>query len=239
MRAIGSNIVTARYIGDKHVIGRYIGKQQVFGDYIHQGLIHHFDGHNNTGNGTFDPDADVWIDLVTGIQAILQNVSWQNYGVSFTSTASKVFYSGQNVQQYTIFNTHMITDFIGLHPRVFGENPYPTLYLNSNLNYPYSLFAQGKDAPFIPSIIPTQGSVMQAAIRFSGSETVDLFYNGILTANITDVVSYPSPVSTMYIGCREADDRTFTGKIYEHLVYNRALTDDEVYHNYLVSTQRY
>jgi len=125
MRAIGSNTVLLRYIGDKHVIARYIGEERVFIDYLHQGLIHQFDGINNTGTGIYDPNSPVWVDLVSGVQATLQDVSWLNFGVLFSNITSKVFYSGESVQQYTIFSTHKATSFTGLHPRLFGEIPYP------------------------------------------------------------------------------------------------------------------
>ena len=239
MRAIGGNIVLSRYIGDKHVIARYVGEERIFIDYLRQGLIHQFDGLNNIGTGTFDPNADVWVDLVSGVEATLQDVSWLNFGVLFSSTTSKVFYSGENVQQYTIFNTHKVTSFSGSHPRIFGENPYPSQYLSSNHDYAYGLYGQDRDAPFIPHTIPTLNTVVQTAMRFGDSGLVDLFYNGILTATLLNVTAFPSPVPTMYIGCRGTNDRTFTGEIYEHLVYNRPLDNDAIYHNFLVSKQRY
>jgi len=80
---------------------------------------------------------------------------------------------------------------------------------------------------------------VQTAIRFSGSGSIDLFYNGILTATMLNVTEFPAPVTTMYIGCREEDDRAFSGEIYEHLVYDIPLSNDEIYHNFLVSKQRY
>ena len=239
MRTIGEAPVIARYIGARHVIGRYVGQEQIFIDYILQGLLHHFDGRNNVGTGVHDPDADVWVDLVTGVQATLQDVSWQDFGVLFSSLSAKVFYQGQSVQNYTIFSTHRVADFQGLHPRLFGEAPYPTLYLHSNANYAYALFGQGMDTFFIPQTIPPIGTTVQAAIRFGGTGVVDLFFNGVLTASLSNVLLNPSPVPTMYIGCRQADDRVFSGEIYEHLVYNRALSNEEVYHNFLVSKQRY
>ena len=47
----------------------------------------------------------------------------------------------------------------------------------------------------------------------------------------------PMRVPTMYIGCRAANDLAFGGEIYEHFVYSRPLSDEEIYHNFLVSKQ--
>ena len=238
MRAIGEKTVTTRYIGEEHVIRRYVGEQQVFEDYIHQGLLHHFDGLNNTGTG-YDPNSLVWVDLVSGVQATLQNVSWQNHGVSFSNIDSKVFYSGQSVLQYTIFNTHRVVTFQGMYPRIFAERPYPTLYLGSTSGYAYYFYGQGKDISFSPRITPPLGALVQVAIRFGGTGVIDLFLNGVLAASIPDVELYPTPVSTMYIGCRAANDRVFNGEIYEHFVYGRPLSDEEIYSDFLVSQERY
>ena len=238
MRAIGAAPVAVRYIGAQHVIGRYVGAQRVFIDYIRQGLIHQFDGKNNTGNGVYDPEAPTWTDLVTGTQATLENVSWQDFGVAFTNVASKVFYQGESVQEYTVLNTHKVSALQGLHPRLFGENPYPTLYLNSNEGYSYAFYGQGRDAYFSPRTSPPLNTIVQAALRFGGTGSVDFFYNGIFTSNLF-VQSNPAPVSTMYLGCRAENDRVLTGEIYEHLVYNRPLSNAEIYHNFLVTKQRY
>ena len=239
MRAIGDRQVFARFLGENHVISRYVGEQQVFRDYIQGGLLHRFDGLNNTGEGRYDPNSPVWVDLVTGVEATLENVSWQNHGVLFSNTTSKVYYHGQNVREYTIINTHRVQAFQGSYPRIFAERPYPTLYLNSVQGYAYAIYAQGKDTYFRPITVPALGETVQAAIRFGGTGVIDLFFNGVLSASIPAVVLYPTPVSTMYIGCRAANDRVFTGEFYEHFVYDRPLTDDEIYSNFLVSQERY
>ena len=238
MRTIGENPVAARYIGARHVISRYVGERLIFRDYIHDGLLHQFDGINNTGEG-HDPASNVWVDLVSGISATLEDVFWQDFGVVFSALTSKVIYSGQSVLQYTIFSTHRVAAFQGFHPRLFGENPYPSLYLHSNSNYAYGLYGQGRDTYFVPQTIPPVGEIVQAAIRFGGTGSVELFFNGVLAASLEGVTLYPSPTPTMYIGCRQTDDRVFSGEIYEHLVYNRPLSDAEIFHNFEVSKRRY
>ena len=238
MRRIGDLVVTARYIGEQRIIARYVGERQISMDYSWRGLLHQFDGKNNTGKGVHDPYAETWVDLVTGVPATLQNVRWKDFGVLFDDVASKVFYQGQSVQQYTIFNTHKLSATQDVHPRIFGENPYPTLYLNSGSNV-YRFFAQGKDAYFIPNTFPAIETVIHTAMRFGGTGVVDLFYDGVFAANVSNVALYPEPVSTMYIGCRAENDRAFSGEIYEHLVYDRPLSDAEIYRNFLISNQRY
>ena len=239
MRAIGEKPIVGRHIGENRIVGRYAGEEVVFLDYIAAGLLHRFDGINNEATGVHNPAATTWTDLVTGVQATMQNVAWQDFGVEFSQTTSKVFYSGQNVQEYTIFSTHKVASLTGSHPRFFAESPYPSLYLHSNNGYAYAFYGQGKDTFFSPRTTPPTGQLMQAAIRFGGTGVVELFLNGSYAGAITSVTAYPSPVSTMYIGSRAANDRALTGSIYEHLVYDRALSDAEIQHNFLVSKSRY
>jgi len=239
MRAIGDKNVIGRYVGDKQVIARYIGDKMVFADYITDGLIHRFDAIDNMGTGDFVPDANVWTDLVSGIQATMQNISRYNNAPHFNASNSKIFYSGQSVQAYTIINTHTILSLSGTHPRIFGENPYPTLYLHSGNNYSYGLYAHGADAPFTPRIIPPAGNKITVAMRFKGlGNPVELFINGTKAAQI-NVSANAGTTNVQYIGSRSDNTRTLNGVIYEHLVYSRPLEDDEIYHNYLVTKDRY
>jgi len=212
--------------------------------HILSGLAHHFDFNDNEATGTHNPSATGWVDLITGTVATLQNTSWGD-GLVFAATNSKCFYSGADVVQYTITSTHKIHALTGSHPRLFAENAYPTLYLQSNHAYAYGFFAQGKDAAIPPNRTPPLNKTVQATLRFTGTTaqggtgTVELFLNGVKTGQITAVTLNPTPVATKYIGARSGNDRTIRGAFFEHLVYTRALTDAEIYNNYLASKHIY
>lgn len=213
-------------------------------EYITDGLAHYFDFNDNEATGTHNPNATGWVDLITGTVATLQNTTWGD-GLVFATNNAKCYYSGENVVQYTITNTHKIHSLTGVHPRIFAENTYPSLYLQSNIGYAYGFYGQSKDAAIPPYFIPPTNTLVQATLRFTGtvaqggSGTVELFVNGVKTGEMTNVTINPSAVATKYIGCRSDNTRTIRGSFFEHLVYTRALSDEEIYNNYLVSTHRY
>ena len=229
----------------KDIIGEAVD-EIITPKHITEGLAHHFDFKDNEATGNYNPAAAGWVDLITGTVTTLQNTTWGD-GLEFRSTSSKCFYSGVDVVRYTITNTHKVRALAGSHPRIFGENPYPTLYMHSgaDFGYKYGFFAQGKDAVIPPGHTPPVNTLVQATLRFTGTiaqggtGTVELFFNGVKVGELTGVTQNPASVATKYLGSRSANDRTLQGSFFEHLVYTRALTDDEIYNNYLASKHRY
>jgi len=241
MRALGGNKVRRRCIGDMRVWARYVGDELIFDHAVHgqRSLQTHFDVRNNTGQGFHDPTAGTWHDLKGGAVAALANASWgQDGGVVFNGTTSKVSYTGfpltGGTNEYTILNVHKIAALTGQHPRIWAESPYPSLYLHSNNQYGYGFFGQGRDAVFPARFTPPVGTLIQAALRFSGT-TVDLFVNGRYIDSLTGVTGTIGNPNPIFLGARAANDRTLNGAIYEHLVYNRALTDEEMVEAFAVS----
>ena len=239
MRTIGKKQATCRYIGKNHVMRRYIGDKLVFDDseHIQDGLLYQFKGFNNTAAGVYDPTSSTWTDLKSGVVANLQNASWQNEGVLFAANNARVSFTGLGLEQYTIFNTHIINQFIGSHPRIWAESPYPSLYLQSNHGYGYAFYGQGKDTVFPERFTPPPGEKVQAALRWDGSN-VDLFVNGLHRGRIENVSTKPTaPMtgSTLFLGNRADNARYLRGSIFEHMVYTRALSDMEMAHTFAVS----
>lgn len=212
-------------------------------EYVKLGLRHRFDTNNNDGSGTHNPTTTIWKDLVGGADATLTDVTWTN-GAELNGNTSRISYDGIDVREYTIFTTVAIQR-TGIYPRIFGENPYPSLYLSNTNSYIFYFYGQGKDRAFLPTSSPSYGNPTTAAIRFTGtvenggSGTVELFVNGVKAGEVEDVLQYPTPVSPKFLGSRNDNTRTMTGRIFEHLVYDRALSDEEIYNNYLASKHNY
>ena len=239
MRAVGTKGLGCRYIGAQHVMKRYIGSDLIFDDskHIEEGLLYQFKGFNNTATGEHDPTSPTWTDLKSGVVANIQNASWQNEGVLFTANNSKVVFTGLGLEQYTIFNTHIINQFIGSHPRIWADHPYPTLYLQSSNGYAYGFYGQGRDAVFPERFTPPLNKKVQAALRWNGND-VDLFVNGVQRGrfpNVTAKPTAPMEGSTLYLGNRADNARYLRGSAFEHMVYTRALGDAEIAHNFAVS----
>ena len=245
MIKIGGESINARTIGSKRVVACYIGGELIFSEpdpwYIMDSLANHYDLLNNTGNG-FDPTSTVWADLVGGADMTLHNVSFGLRSLVFAGNAdAKGVHRGVDVETFTMFSTHRFPDFTGLvHPRIFGENPFPTLYARSNRGYAYAYYGQGIDTDFAPQYIPPLNRIMRTAIRWRGAgHPIELFVDGVRVGQVGPTNSYPAKAATKYLGCNSGTTRTLTGEFFEHMVYTKPLEDAEILHNYNVSVRRY
>ena len=241
MRIIGDKNLQ-RYVGDKPVVARYIGNKKVFEEkWVVRGAIHRFCGVDNVGAGVHDSYGTNWTDIIGGVQATLQNVSWTDNSALFAGNAdAKITYAGQNVRDYTIISTHKTEGYIGAHPRIWGEMPYPSLFINTNVGV-YGFYGQGKDTTFTPRISSKIGEKIHTTMRYAhGQNKVELFVNGVKATEVTGVTAAPGDVDMMTIGARPTtNDRTFHGEFYEHAVYSVALTDEEIMQNFRVSNRTY
>jgi len=240
MRTIGDSRILARHIGDEEVIMRSIGGEEIYLAHPKSGLYRQFDGTNNTGFG-YDPSVTAWADLQGNAPATLINATFANNGVLFNGNVNaKVTFSGQNVREYTIINTFNLAARTGQHPRINAENPYPTMYLQSNQGYAIAFYGQGKDMAFSPAYIPPTNTAITAAMCWSGpGNPVELYVNGEYKGATTVINTYPGTVSTMYLGANSTATRTFTGTIHEHLVYGNARSADEIMFNANVSRSKF
>ena len=237
----GNREIAKVYRGNKEIIAVYRGSRLVhLADVPQEALLYHFDAIDNTATGIHDPTSSRWIDLKNGAVATLQNATFKNQGVLIESVNSKVAYPGQNVQAYTIFSTHKVLSIAAQHPRVFGEHPYPTMYLQSNHGYSYALYAQGKDTFFSPQKRAVVGETVNVAMRWSGiGQPVEFFLNGVKAGEIPNVTVNPGSVSTMYIGANAGTTRTIHAEFYEHLVYSSPLSDSDIDLTYQISRHKY
>ena len=240
MRAIGNQPIVDRYVGEEQVIARYYRDKLIYPEYIKDALALHFDGIDNEGTGVHNPTAPKWVDLVGGIQATLEGVTWTDAGLDFLGSNSLVSYSpGRSGQilEFTISFVHNPTA-AGNYPRLNAERPFPTLYLRSTL-YQYNLYAFAQDAPWVPSVFPIFGQRNNVSMRRAGSGPVELFVDGVYAGQVAVTGTNSTWLATQFIGNRADKTRGFHGEICDHKVYTRALSNDEIYRNYQVDKLRY
>ena len=213
-------------------------------EYIQNGLHIHFDAINNTGNG-HDDNTDTWVDLINGVQASLAATAWSDDCINTIGDISKIEYnpttSGE-LLQCTIMVTHF-TEKTGVHPRIFGEREFPTLYLNSNTGYSYYYYGQGKDSPFVPATQTKTAGRSHVALRVSQTQDAnkaELFVDGV-KAGEREINATPSAIwkSSQYIGNNPSGSRGATAQFCNFMVYDRLLTNEEIQHNYEIDRERF
>lgn len=222
--------------------------------YIEDGLVLHYDGINNTGNGHSDT-ATVWKDLSgNNNDGTLRNFNfttnseWQENSLEFDGindavtitqmnypnvtleivVSEKVIPSGEvcyitNAETggYSIYRANSSTaKGISIYNAGVG---YKFVYLTDNSNlinkkYSLGLTYDGNNA-----------SVYQSAIKHN-------------TSSVT-AVGYPVNNTVMALGCNPSGANPYSsylnGNIYSVRIYNRALTDEEMLHNYNIDRARF
>ena len=246
MRIIGNKPIVARYIGNNPVIARYVGENRIFPprDYVRDNLYTHFDALDNQGTGVHNPSATTWVDLAGGRNGTLMGACvWVGDAVrTGDTTASKVRFSGvlpTGLADYTIQYTVSLDIKTATNPYLSGLQPYPNVYAFSTNSYKYSWYSSGSDGVISPEKIWPTAKRVSLIVRYdSVARTVSFFENGVYIGGRTNINKATS-VTYAWLGGREANDRTWQGRISNYMLYTRGLTDAEIMNNYLVDKARF
>ena len=204
---------------------------------ILDGIVLHYDSKNNTGSG-YNSTASIWKDLVGSNDGVLNNGPiWDGYSLKFDGVNDNVRYVGSITQEYSFVITFKPTVLSGSHPRLFAENPYPSLYLHSGNSYQLGFYGQGKDNVFLPSRTPLLNKPTYVVVTYS-SNVVTLYANGIMIGKLTGLTN-PTSAAWAYLGGRSTNDRQYSGKIYDFIIYNRVLDDMEIRMSSITNEYKY
>ena len=204
---------------------------------IRDGLVLHYDSINNTGSGHSDSTL-IWKDLKGSNDATLMNgVAWNGNKLTFDGINDKVQYAGTlpgNNYSMVVTVKPVLT---GAHPRFFGENPYPTVFIHSGQSYRIGLFSHGLDQSFSPSVTPSTTVPTYIVITYDGTK-ITLYVNGVEISSLNAITNAPS-MQYAYLGGRVANDRQYTGDIYDFMIYDRVLTNLEIERSTITNYYKY
>jgi|GEM_PF-2413236 len=229
-------VVTIKNINDNSV--RYF-QNQLFvtkDNAIEDGLVLHYDSLNNTGSG-YSNSASVWKDLKGNNNGNLQGgTTWNGNSLKFDGVNGKVSFNGAITANYSIIIT-VKPELTGIHPRLFSEITFPTLYLHSNNAYKLAFYGTGNDKVFDPTLVPSTVDPNYIVITYDTS-VILLYVNGVEVGSMT-ASNRALSTSIAYIGGRAANDRQYKGLVYDFMVYNRTLSGDEVKNSYITNQFKY
>jgi hypothetical protein len=180
-------------------------------------------GSTNNGYFTFRNLTDK---IVIGNPQILQ-------GLQLNTTVSCWFNQRSNLQYATLYADYSAVD---LHRLVC------LLRIDSGFLIYYTTTSSGSYQSVSPTSI-INGSWYYAAVSVSGtlsSPTVNIFLNGsTYSYSLSALSSTPSTSSTHCIGGNVYINEGFDGNISQVMIYNRALTAQEILQNYNATKARY
>ena len=213
--------------------------------YIQTGLIHRWDGIDNTLNG-HDGSATSWYDLV-GIDHLVMNNSslptWETNALSFPKEAGQYLlgtYDAESVGTQTVemcflpAESHVATLFIPLKDTTLGKI---SIFADNTFGVNG---ASGNTYQNPESAITALNHI--AVVIENGSITA-AYGNGTVASLSTKTHSMSDVNSKRVLG--QADEGSgsnrypFNGKIFSARIYNRALSASEIASNYAVDVTRF
>lgn len=223
--------------------------------YVQRGLIAYLDGINNTGAGHSD-ETTTWKDLSNhGNDATLyNNPTWSNNSIMFDgiddygildNTANQEFPNGLTLE--TRVKILSITDFGGATYNMFIDNetsssPYNGLsqyVIKTSLRMTSRVAPDGTYAFAYSDESFIDLNKMYTLTTTYDNNTLKQYINGKIVASSNKSGQYPGSPQGINIGRRYSGNYTANVEFQNVLIYDRALTEQEVLRNYQVDQARY
>lgn len=224
---------------DNSVLGRHFhGKVLVNGEnyntYITDALKIWYDGINNTENGN-NTSATTWYDLSgnnNNSSTLIGNNSWAKKGLELNGVVPFV---GNINEEYTL---SMV-----VKPNHNGDNPYliygdnfPSLYLDSNDEYALTFKGQNLTSKISPKTVLSTDKPTLITVTYKNN-VISFYVNAGLVATFDTEVK-PTSVATAYLGGNNGANN-LSGTIYSFMLYDKALSIEEIRSNYIIDATRF
>lgn len=222
-------------------------------DYIRNGLLGIWDGINNVKVGIHDPTTTKWRDLISGIEAELTDSSpaWVDDGFNFAAGNRWFRFALPSHMYDAIVNNHVTCEccvgavtvkknehgMFGVGGRGYQRVGF-NLKFNTYSNYAFDFNARGGSTS-----INSSSNIFADSTHYGlvdGTRTVLGSNNVILRqATKTDDTVIPDGDPFLIGAWVNSSTYKFGGIIHCVRFYNRALTAEEIAHNYAVDKERF
>lgn len=208
-------------------------------EYITDGLLLHYDGINNTGNG-HDSTTTTWVDLSgNGNDATITGGTWENNSVKFTVASTENGIKTNNNFPLNFSQTMNVvfkyTEIDGIDPVLGSRTDYTDGFFLWNHTDNLRIDTKGESTRISVGSRLDANTDYNITVTFSGTD-VKVYRNGVLdttTTFTTASLDFPLTIFTA------AEQSNSLGNVYSVKVYNRALTDAEVLQNYKMDKVNY
>lgn len=212
--------------------------------YTTDGLIVHFDALNNNGIGAYDANTSTWKDLSgNNNDGVIYNATWNSNNLSFDGANDFVSIGEFNIQNVTLEAVIISDEYQSGEREIvanYQSSGYGLAIFDGILGCQKNVDSRWKRLKM--SSTNTYGKTYYLAMTYDGN---DIFFNvdgQNVTASLDDVTS-PSSSTNLSLGANHISSSStnnyFKGEIYAIRIYNRALTEAEISHNYEVDKLRY
>lgn len=209
-------------------------------DYIQDGLIAMWDGIENAGWGVHDANATVWKDLVGNQSARMSNMLVTDNSMRANLNTARITMPASLVDFYVRLQpTGSISSECVIHKTgTYGTADFVWgLCRNWNVQYGIISYASGI-AVYVKSSHAI-GNVNYATISVIANNTqMSAYKNGVISASWSDVIDNSS-INSFSIFGNAWGGTCLKGEMFNIRFYSRALTADEIAHNYSIDKARF
>ena len=201
--------------------------------YIKSNLVLQVDGIENTLNGHSD-NTNIWYDLSgNGNNLTLENVSWTDDSAVFNNSLAYTDNTVENITVEMVVKQNENTNGY-IYVGYFGNNQHLiTLYDNNKL-----LFSHNNK--FYQGFNNYRRNTVCAIFETSQGVVENSFLNSVRLSKTADGTTWTSNLSHyIQIGKYTDNQWRFAGEICSIRIYNRALTEEEIKHNYEIDKIRF
>ncbi len=224
------NIDADNSVLGKHFHGKILVNGENYNTYTTDALKVWYDGINNGSEGN-DTTINSWYDLSGNnnhSSTFIGNNTWNSDSLKLNGVVPFV---GNINEEYTI-STVVKANSISNNPYiVYGDN-YPSMYINGSS---LAVATQGISQIVDGTNINTSDTFMVTMTYANNKLTIYLNSNKIKEL---DVVNKPTSVATAYIGGNNGANN-LDGNVYNFMLYDKALSDEEVKSNYVIEKARF
>lgn len=228
------NIDADNSVLGKHFHGKILINGENYNTYTTDALRVWYDGINNTEDGN-STNANTWYDLSgkknTSSTLVGSNV-WKNKGLELHGVIPFV---GNINEEYTL-SMVVKPNQTGTNPYlIYGDN-FPSLYLDSNDNYALTFKGQGLTTKVDPKTILSTEKPSLVTVTYK-ENMVSVYINATLVSTF-NTEQKPNSVATAYLGGNNGSNN-LSGMIYNFMLYDRALSVEEIRSNYIIDATRF
>lgn len=241
---VGTSTITVSYAGLTDTFSVTVST------YITNGLIHHWDAIDNTGNG-HDSTATTWADLV-GTNDFNFNgsqIAWGTNYLSFPGVTGNYLSSLEDAEHSggktvevcfkpdNAQSTVVCCAFNNEGADTSTSNAFGKIVIYSD----NSVNAKGQSSSAYPTGLTALTDVNGISASYSADTTISAVYvNGVAKTASGSSHSMRGSSKKVTAGASPTNyDYAFKGKIYDIRIYNRVLTASEVAENYQVDLERF
>lgn len=231
-------------------------------DYVQDGLVAHWDGIENAGRRVHSHTPVNWKDLtgngydgIIGANVVVMDNCMSFNGVKGEANAVKVGKVTFGSPEFVTFETVFIKDHDAevsvYNEAVFGQTegktPGVSLFVKGKLDVQYRPVGLAADVSFIHmgfGSSPFRLRQLTAVSFLYGVDSIALYMNGERVAARTNdgtAIDMTSTNYNFYIGgdAFGPEEYSLQGRVFGLRIYNRALTEAEIAHNYAVDKERF